>query len=96
MFESQKLHRLRLQQTPSCCLQKHQRWPKKSIVLNRGFELLPELKDVLSGVLVESVYQGFDPTTKRYRAVDPQGSEWLEARIHEAQALGLAVYAVTR
>jgi len=74
--------------------QLHQRWPKKSIVLNRGFELLPELKDVLSGVLVESVYQGFDPTTKRYRAVDPQGSEWLEARIHEAQALGLAVYAV--
>lgn len=74
--------------------QLHQRWPKKNIVLNRGFELLPELKSVLTGVLVESVYQGFDPSTKRYRAVDAQGSEWLESKIREAQALGLAVYAV--
>ena len=74
--------------------QLHQRWPGKSIVLNRGFELLPELKSVLTGVLVESVYQGFDPNTKRYRAVDAQGSEWLEGKIREAQALGLTVYAV--
>ena len=74
--------------------QLHHRWPTKKIVLNRGFELLPDLKAVLTGVLVESVYQGFDPSTKRYQAVDTQGSEWLEARIREAQALGLAVYAV--
>lgn len=74
--------------------QLHERWPKKSIVLNRGFELLPELKTILAGVLVESVYQGFDPATKRYQAVEPQGSAWLEGKIREAQALGLPVYAV--
>lgn len=74
--------------------QLHQRWPKKSIVLNRGFELLPELKAVLSGVLVESVYQGFDAATKRYQATNADGIRWVEARIREAQALGLKVYAV--
>jgi hypothetical protein len=74
--------------------QLHQRWPKKSIVLNRGFELLPELKAVLSGVLVESVYQGFDAATKRYQATNADGIRWIEARIREAQALGLKVYAV--
>lgn len=72
----------------------HERWPKLRLVVNRGFGMLAELAPSLSGVLVESVYQSFDPTTKHYQAVAAEGSHWVEARIREAQALGLTVYAV--
>lgn len=70
------------------------RWPEKKIILNRGFDLLPDLKGVLDGLLVESVYQTFDPATKRHKAVPAAGSRWLEGRIREAQGLSLPVYAV--
>ncbi len=70
------------------------RWPTKRIILNRGFDLLPELKDIVHGLLVESVYQTFDPTTHRHKAVAAHGSRWLEGKIREAQGLGLTVYAV--
>ena len=72
----------------------HRRWPGKQLVINRGFDLLKDLAPVLSGVLVESVYQTFDPATKHYRAVTAEGSAWVVSRIREAQALNLPVYAV--
>ena len=72
----------------------HQRWPEKTIILNRGFDLLAEVTPCLSGVLVESVYQSFDPTTKAWRAVPEDGSRWLETRINSVKALKLPVYAV--
>ncbi|MDB6118910.1 MAG: hypothetical protein JWO08_2691 [Verrucomicrobiaceae bacterium] len=72
----------------------HQRWPGKQIILNRGFDMLPDLATALNGVMVEGVYQDFDPETKHYRAVPAAGSQWVVARIKEAQALKLPVYAV--
>lgn len=71
-----------------------QRWPRAQIVINRGFDLLPRLQPHLDGLLVESVYQGFDPATKRYRATDAEGVTWIETRIRAAQKLNLPVYAV--
>lgn len=71
-----------------------QRFPRAQIVVNRGFDLLPRLKDHIDGLLVESVYCGFEPATKRYRAVDPAGSAWVEGKIRAAQALKIPVYAV--
>lgn len=70
-----------------------QRWPKAQIVINRGFDLLPRLKFHLDGLLVESVYQGFDPATRRYTATDEAGVSWIESRIRAAQALKIPVYA---
>ena len=72
----------------------HERWPQKAIVLNRGFPLLPKLSSVLSGVLVESVCQSFNPETKRYAAVTGNDHEWITARLREVQALGLPIFAV--
>lgn len=71
-----------------------QRWPEKQLIINRGFDLLPDLAPVLQGVLIESVYQSFDPATKHYRAVPEEGSQWVVTRIREAQRLKLPVYAV--
>ncbi|MCP5560657.1 MAG: endo alpha-1,4 polygalactosaminidase [Verrucomicrobiaceae bacterium] len=72
----------------------HERYPDKSIVLNRGFDLLPDLRGIVKGVLVESVYQTFDPKTHNFKANSPADSAWLEGKIRSAQGQGLKVYAV--
>jgi polysaccharide biosynthesis protein PelA len=72
----------------------HERWPQKRIILNRGFDLLPSLKGCLTGVLVESVYQSFNTTTRLAQPQKPSDVEWIESKIRTAQALGLKVYAV--
>lgn len=72
----------------------HSRFPDKPIVINRAFDLLPEVARDISGVLVESVFQTFDPATKAYQKVAAPGTEWLIQRIREVQNRGLTVYAV--
>ena len=72
----------------------HQRWPTKPIVVNRGFELLDALSPLIAGVLVESVYQSFDPATKSYQTVPEEGTKWVETQIRKAQARKLQVYVV--
>ena len=72
----------------------HSRFPDKPIVLNRGFDLIPDVVRDISGVLVESVFQTFDPATKNYHEVPAQGTEWLIQRIREVQNRGLTVYAI--
>lgn len=70
------------------------KYPDKSIVVNRGFELLPDVRALVSGVLVESVYRTCDPKTRAYAAVSAEGTAWVVERIRQVQQLGLPVYAV--
>lgn len=70
------------------------RFPVAPIILNRGFSLLDDVASSVSGVLVESVFQTFDPKTRQYRAVMPEDTAWLEKRIRDIQARRLPVYAV--
>ena len=72
----------------------HKRWPQAQLVMNRGFDLLPEVASVLNGLLVESVFQGFDPSTKHFQPVNEDGTRWLLSRIREAQERKLQVYVV--
>lgn len=70
------------------------RYPDAKIVINRGFGLLDEIVADINGVLVESVFQTFDPKTKHYQAASSDDTAWLERRIRSAQMLRLPVYAV--
>lgn len=70
------------------------RFPAKKILVNRGFDLLDDIRPDIAGVLVESVFQTADPKTREYRAVPAKDSEWAVGRIHHAQALGLPVFVV--
>ncbi len=72
----------------------HERFPDKKIVLNRGFELLPRVAGMIHGVLVESVFQSFDPKTKAFHEMKASDTAWLTTRIREVQAKGLPVFAV--
>jgi hypothetical protein len=46
-------------------------------LLNRGFELLPDVAGLVQGVVVESLFDGWDPRAQRYVAVSEQDRSWL-------------------
>jgi len=72
----------------------HRLFPDKQIVLNRGFELLDEVRKDVNGVMAESLYQSWSADHKGNYAVKPAGTEWLLTRLNEARAKGLTVYVV--
>jgi hypothetical protein len=72
----------------------HQLWPQLPIIINRGFELLPQLQGVATAVLVESVFETFDAKTQQPVSQSPADVAWITQRIQTAQVLGFKVYAV--
>jgi hypothetical protein len=53
------------------------RYPEARLILNRGFELLPEIADITFAVAAESLYQGYDAARARYRPVSNEDRAWL-------------------
>ena len=58
-----------------------QRYPQARLMLNRGFELLPEIAPLVESVAVESLYQGFDASRNQYRPVPQSDRDWLLAQM---------------
>jgi len=69
----------------------HTAFPGKEIVLNRGFEFLPDLKTEVGGVLVESVFRTYN-AAGAYVPVDERTTSQLTQQISRAQDAGLPVY----
>jgi polysaccharide biosynthesis protein PelA len=60
--------------------------------LNRGFDVLPELAPIVSGLVAESLFQGWNAQTREYVSVSPDDRSWLLARLTDArQRYGLPV-----
>ena len=53
------------------------RHPGARWLLNRGFELLPEVGGLVHGVVVESLFDGWDARVQRYVTVSDQDRGWL-------------------
>ncbi len=68
-----------------------QRWPDTKIILNRGFELLPELKGMVKAVAAESLYHGVGGKDLAYESVSLKERKWLLGRMREAAAEGVDV-----
>lgn len=69
-----------------------ERHPGARLLLNRGFELLPELKDVVSGVVAESLFDRWDAATQSYRPVPEADRRWLAGELaHVRDRMGLPV-----
>jgi polysaccharide biosynthesis protein PelA len=68
-------------------------YPKQEIILNRGFEMLPELKGKVDGVLVESVFQTFDEKGA-YGPVAAADHQALVNKIRELRTEKMPVYVV--
>jgi len=69
----------------------HKRFPGVRLLSNRGFEVLPRLAPLLSGVVAESLFAGWDPATRTFRPVAPAARAWLLPRLRRARAMGLPV-----
>ena len=67
-------------------------YPEKKIIINRGFPVIHQLVGIVDGMLIESVFQTFDATTKTYIAVAPSVTEELLRRIQKVKDAGFAIY----
>lgn len=68
------------------------RRPGVRLLLNRGFEVLPELKGVVSGVVAESLFDRWDAATQSYRRVPEADRRWLIGELTRVRdGLGLPV-----
>lgn len=57
------------------------RYPEARLMLNRGFELLPDIAPLIESVAAESLYQGFDASRNQYHAVASADRDWLLAQM---------------
>ncbi|CAM5182507.1 hypothetical protein CDEF62S_01747 [Castellaniella defragrans] len=69
-------------------------YPQSVIILNRGFELLPETHRHIDAIAFESLYRGWDESTQHYVPVPRQDRQWLLAQSAMAQSYGLPVIAI--
>ncbi|GLP96347.1 hypothetical protein GCM10007895_16530 [Paraferrimonas sedimenticola] len=58
------------------------------LLLNRGFELIPELDFAPEAVVAESYRNGFDVANDDYFSQSPDNIRWLADRLNEVKALG--------
>jgi hypothetical protein len=63
----------------------HRTFPGLRLLLNRGFELLPEVAPCIDAVVAESLFRGWDPVRRRYVEVASDDRAWLAARLREAR-----------
>lgn len=66
------------------------RYPQAQLILNRGFEILPQVHDEVAAVAFESLFGNWDQRNQRYDAVPANDRDWLLAQaktIRERYAL---------
>lgn len=69
-------------------------YPSAMLILNRGFELLPEVHGSVDAVAFESLFKSWDQKTGRYGSVKQEERDWLLARAQEVKAWNLPVIAI--
>jgi len=57
-------------------------YPETKILLNRGFPLLKNVYRLIHGVTAESLYAGWDPIKKEYKAVELSEQKWLLKKLN--------------
>lgn len=61
------------------------RFPAARLILNRGFEILPEVHDIVFAVAAESLFAGYDATVRQFRPVTESDRAWLLAQLQRVQ-----------
>ncbi|MEO1767653.1 bifunctional glycoside hydrolase 114/ polysaccharide deacetylase family protein [Thiobacter aerophilum] len=71
------------------------RHPGLRLMLNRGFELLPQIAPLVEAVAAESLFGRYEPASRSYAEVPAADREWLLARFKEVrERYGLPVVAI--
>lgn len=58
------------------------RYPDAQLLLNRGFEILDDLRDITDGLIAESLFNRWNTTTNQYEAVPTADYEWLLEKLN--------------
>jgi uncharacterized protein (TIGR01370 family) len=61
------------------------RYPDGKLMLNRGFELLPQVAPLVSALAAESLHQGYDAGAGAYRPVPAADRAWLAGQMQLAR-----------
>ena len=71
------------------------RFPDSSLLVNRGFQIISQIKDLIDGVVLESLFRGWDPRTGEYHAVSAADRKWALNELSRVRdEYGLPVYAI--
>jgi hypothetical protein len=60
-------------------------YPEGRLILNRGFEILPRVHASVFAIAAESLYRGWDNTSKTYREVPETDRAWLLGQLNRAK-----------
>lgn len=66
-------------------LEMKRRHPSARLLLNRGFEILADVKEHVSGVVAESLFDRWDAAKRRYTRVPAKDRKWLLAELRRAR-----------
>ena len=73
----------------------HRRFPGIRLILNRGFEIVPAVRDKISMVAAESLFRGWNAAARRYAEVPASDREWLLAQLRRVRdEFGVPVLAI--
>jgi polysaccharide biosynthesis protein PelA len=72
-----------------------QKYPQARLIANRGFEVLPQLKNEIFMIAAESLFRGWNHAQKTYTEVKIQDREWLARQLIKARdELGMHALAI--
>jgi len=73
----------------------HKRYPKMKVILNRGFDIFPRVKDlgIVDAVLFESYYYGLDAKLG-YKEVSAKDREYLDSKLKAIEDSNTTIIAV--
>jgi len=69
-------------------------FPDKKIILNRGFEVVLQVKDYIDAVVAESLFYGLDTKTMKYKKMKEEDIKWLLNKLNEIKNLGIKVIVI--
>ena len=73
----------------------HRSFPRATLILNRGFELLPEVHDEVYAVAFESLFKGWSESRGEYTDVSDNDRQWLLTQARDVKReYGLPVIAI--
>ncbi len=73
----------------------HRRFPGIRLILNRGFEIVPAVRDKISMVAAESLFRGWNAAARRYVEVPASDREWLLGQLRRVRdEFGVPVLAI--
>ena len=62
-----------------------ERFPEAHFILNRGFELMPEVTATVDAIAAESLYQRWQPDKRAYQAVPEPDRTWLLEQFRQSR-----------